>query len=145
MENIDFDRLRDLFYGDNTYNVDSLNDLYETARDTRQGNQRKFTKKEVKYYLNKQESYQLDLQFNKPKKFDAITSEVNGRGLQADLIFFKRSFGEGKFTSRASGEKYVRGGKNTKSGATSLRTSTSWTSSRGRRGPKNWRPRARSM
>ena len=112
MENINFDRLRDLFYGDNTYNVDSLNDLYETARDTRQGNQRKFTKKEVKYYLNKQESYQLDLQFNKPKKFDAITSEVSGRGLQADLIFFKRSFGGGKFTSRASGEKYVRGGKN---------------------------------
>ena len=112
MENINFDRLRDLFYGDNTYNVDSLNDLYETARDTRQGNQRKFTKKEVKYYLNKQESYQLDLQFNKPKKFDAITSEVSGRGLQADLIFFKRSFGGKKFTSRASGEKYVRGGKN---------------------------------
>ena len=79
MENINFDRLRDLFYGDNPYNVDSLNDLYETARDTCQGNQRKFTKKEVKYYINKQESYQLDLQFNKPKKFDAITSEVSGR------------------------------------------------------------------
>jgi hypothetical protein len=52
------------------------------------------------------------LRFNKPKKFDAITSEVSGRGLQADLIFVKRSFGGGKFTSRASGEKYVRGGKN---------------------------------
>ena len=32
MENIDFDRLRELLYGDNTYSVDSLNDLYETTR-----------------------------------------------------------------------------------------------------------------
>ena len=119
MDNINFNRLRELYYGTNTFNVDSVRGLYSAAKQTRQANQTKYTEKQVKEFLRKQETYQVDLAFKKPKKFDAITSEVAGRGLQADLIFFQRSFSGEKFSSRASGVKYVKGGKTTKLGATS--------------------------
>ena len=112
MDNINFNRLKELYYGTNTFNVDSVMGLYNAAKQTRQANQTKYTQKQVREFLKKQETYQVDLAFKKPKKFDAITSEVAGRGLQADLIFFRRSFSGVKFSSRASGEKYVKGGKN---------------------------------
>ena len=68
MDNINFNRLRELYYGTNTFNVDSVRGLYSAAKQTRQANQTKYTEKQVKEFLRKQETYQVDLAFKKPKK-----------------------------------------------------------------------------
>ena len=39
MDNINFNRLKELYYGTNTFNVDSVKGLYNAAKQTRQANQ----------------------------------------------------------------------------------------------------------
>ena len=68
MDNINFNRLRELYYGTNTPNVDSVKGLYSAAKPTHQANQTKYTERQVREFLRKQETYQVDLAFKEPKK-----------------------------------------------------------------------------
>ena len=53
----------ELYYGTNTFNVDSVKGLYNAAKQTRQAKQNKYTQKQVREFLKKQETYQVDLAF----------------------------------------------------------------------------------
>ena len=91
LEKIDYQALRKLSNND-TIDTNSIDALYRAQRQRNLG----FTRKQVAYFLKGQESYQLSLEFNRPKEFSSIVAREIGSSLQADLIFFKRRWRKGE-------------------------------------------------